>query len=245
MPPHSRVHTIRVRGTEKCRADAWNTVALACQYQCVNVAYDLKQKVLRGMRRPVWRGGSSTHLWTVHVWTEIECRCVGSEFQTIGAAGQLAESGPSPRNQHVTAFSRTGVCRPRAVSNQHTACMTLAKITRNKYDVYANWTKVVRTRTLRWGEGVPASVRCYESKPQRGRLESADDMTALPPWNRPAAVVALALLAVCDCDAALQSISRISVRSSLHFTSLLPCTMKPFKCSLKRTNLSPYLKYFN
>jgi len=32
----------------------------------------------------------------------------------------LAEPGPGPRNQHVTAFSRTEVCPPRDVSDRHT-----------------------------------------------------------------------------------------------------------------------------
>ena len=32
----------------------------------------------------------------------------------------LAELGPGPRNQHVTAFSRMQVCPPRDVSNRHT-----------------------------------------------------------------------------------------------------------------------------
>ena len=32
----------------------------------------------------------------------------------------LAELGPGPRNQHVTAFSRTEVCPPRDVSDRHT-----------------------------------------------------------------------------------------------------------------------------
>ena len=34
----------------------------------LNVIYTLKQEVLRGMHRPVWRDGSATHLWTVHDW---------------------------------------------------------------------------------------------------------------------------------------------------------------------------------
>ena len=32
----------------------------------------------------------------------------------------LAEPGPGPKNQHVTAFSRMEVCPPRDVSDRHT-----------------------------------------------------------------------------------------------------------------------------
>jgi len=32
----------------------------------------------------------------------------------------LAEPGPGPRNQHVTAFSQTEMCPPRDVSDRHT-----------------------------------------------------------------------------------------------------------------------------
>ena len=52
-------------------------------------------------------------------WAQV-CRQWVPDNGGCNMEAPLAEPGPGPRNQHVTAFSRTDVCPPRDVSERHT-----------------------------------------------------------------------------------------------------------------------------
>jgi len=52
-------------------------------YTLSNICFTkVKVKVKGGLvdklYRPVWRGGSSDHIWSVHDWRRLNANCVGS-----------------------------------------------------------------------------------------------------------------------------------------------------------------------
>jgi len=73
----------------------------------------------------------------------------------------LAEPGPGPMNQHVTAFSRTEVCPPRDVSDRHTDVLDIgwagaADTVKSSYghlvkNPLAHW-QPVKHITKNWGD---------------------------------------------------------------------------------------------